>query len=309
MKVFVTGATGVLGRRVVPLLLAAGHDVTALARSPEKARSLESMGARPSSASLFDPASLGPALAGHDAVLNLATAIPALSKGAWPGAWRENDRIRTEGSRHVVDAARRAGIGHHVQESVTFTYADGAHAWIDESCPVDVVPMMRSALAAEAQAARFTDDGAVGVVLRFAMFYGPDSSHTMDWVRYARRGLSPVIGPPGAYGSYVHLDDAAASTVAALALDSGIYNVSEDEPVTKGELTEVAARVAGRHRLSSVVARASRLGGRKTEPLRRSQRISNGKIRSASSWRPTYRSIRDGWPLVAAEIDQETSHA
>ena len=137
MKVFVAGATGVLGRRAVPLLVAAGHDVSALARSDARASLLGDLGARPVRADLFDPESMRRAVAGHEAVCNLATHIPAPVRMARPGAWAENDRIRTEGSRHLVDGALAGGAPRYVQESIAFLYRDGADEWIDESSPVD----------------------------------------------------------------------------------------------------------------------------------------------------------------------------
>lgn len=309
MNVFVTGATGVLGRRVVPLLVAEGHQVTGIARSPEKAAALEAAGARPSDASLFDVDVLRAALAGHDAVLNLATHIPPLSKGAMPGAWKENDRIRIEGSRNVVDAALDAGVARHVQESITFPYADRGSDWIDETTEVDVVAMIRSSQDAEAQAARVTESGGTGIVLRFAMFYGADSGHTIDMARLVQRGQVPFPGRPEAYATWVHLDDAARAVLAALELDAGTYNVAEDEPITRGELADVMARAAGRDKLSWFFSKASRLGGRKVEPLARSQRVSNRKLREASAWRPEHPSIREGWPQVVEQIERQAAHA
>lgn len=309
MNVFVTGATGVLGRRVVPLLVADGHHVTAVARSPEKAAALEAAGARSAEVSLFDTDALRGALAGHDAVLNLATHIPPLNKGAWPGAWKENDRIRTEGSRAVADAAIAAGVARHVQESITFPYADGGADWIDETSPLDVPPSLQSSQVAEAQAPRVTDAGGTGIVLRFAMFYGPDSSHTIDQARLARRGQVPMPGRPDAYASWVHLDDAARAVVAALDLPAGTYNVVEDEPITRGELADVMARTAGRDKLSWLFSKASRLGGRKVEALARSQRVSNRTLREASDWRPEHPSVREGWPAVVGQIERQATHA
>src|SRR5438552_11061420 len=104
MKVFVTGATGAIGRFVIPELVAAGHDVTGLARSDEKAQQLDAQGARAARVSLFDGAALEGVFAGVDAVCNLATSIPPVAKGANASAWVENARIRTEGSATVVDA-------------------------------------------------------------------------------------------------------------------------------------------------------------------------------------------------------------
>jgi nucleoside-diphosphate-sugar epimerase len=105
MRVFIAGATGVVGARTVALLVAAGHEVTGLARSAEKAGLLQRQGARAVQASLFDPDALGRAVAGHDAVVNLATHIPVGSAAISARAWREDDQIRTEGSRILVDAA------------------------------------------------------------------------------------------------------------------------------------------------------------------------------------------------------------
>ena len=113
MRIFVAGATGVIGRRVVVQLRAAGHAVTGIARTPEKAAQLRRVGARPISVSLFDPAALRDAVVGHDAVVNLATKIPTLAQSARAQGWTENTRIRVEGSRNLVDAAiaaRRARV-------------------------------------------------------------------------------------------------------------------------------------------------------------------------------------------------------
>src|ERR1700722_3681231 len=120
MKIFVAGATGVVGSRAVPLLLHAGHRVTALARTAERAKSLQEAGATPVTVSLFETQPLIDAVAGHDAVINLATHIPDLARAARSSAWAENDRIRTEGSRNLVDAALAAGASRYVQESVCF---------------------------------------------------------------------------------------------------------------------------------------------------------------------------------------------
>jgi uncharacterized protein YbjT (DUF2867 family) len=109
MRVFVTGATGAIGRHAVPALVAAGHEVTGLARSPEKRGELDAAGATGVDVSLFDRLALAEVFAGHDAVANLATHIPPTSRLLLPGAWSENERIRREGSAAVVDAALEAG--------------------------------------------------------------------------------------------------------------------------------------------------------------------------------------------------------
>ena len=117
MKVFVTGGTGAIGRHVIPALVSEGHTVSALVRTSEKAAGLTEQGATPVSVSIFDTSALAAAVAGHDAIANLATAIPPVTRFMRAKAWHDNDRIRTEGSAAVVDAAIAAGVGRFVQES------------------------------------------------------------------------------------------------------------------------------------------------------------------------------------------------
>lgn len=171
MKVFVAGATGAIGRHAVPALVRAGHEVTALARTPEKAALLSKRGATPIMLSIFDRAALTNTFCGHHSVVNLATAIPPTWKFMQTKLWAENDRVRTEGSAAIVDAAIEAGVFRVVQESVSMLYRDGSDDWIDEDWPTDNFPMAHANHAAEASANRFTAAGGVGVVLRFGWFY------------------------------------------------------------------------------------------------------------------------------------------
>ena len=128
MKVFVAGATGVLGRATVPRLVAAGHDVRGAARSPEKADQLRAQGAEPVTVDLFDPAAVRAAVDGCQGAIHMATHIPPLTK-AWKGdAWATNDRLRREGTRILADACRDAGVEVLVKETVSFFYADGGDA-------------------------------------------------------------------------------------------------------------------------------------------------------------------------------------
>src|SRR3954471_16139298 len=133
MRVFVAGSTGVIGHRAVRALVAAGHQVTAVVRSPAKAAFARSLGATPVEVSIFDPDALRAAAVGHDAVCNLATHIPPLARAASANAWAENTRIRTEGSRNLVDAALAAGATVYVQESIAFLYGDHRDDWVDAS--------------------------------------------------------------------------------------------------------------------------------------------------------------------------------
>ena len=301
MKVFVTGGTGVLGRRAIPLLVEAGHDVTASARSGERADLVTRLGARPVQIDVFDAKAVRAAAAGHEALCNLATHIPPVSRMGLPGAWRQNDGIRTELSKVLAETALAVGAGRYIQESIAYVYADGGDDWIDEDSPVEPVANLESAIRAEANAATVTATGGTGVVLRFAAFYGPDSDTSLAMIKMARRRMALGAGPT-AYVSSITTDDAASAVVAALSAPSGIYNVGDDQPVTRREFFWALADALGVRAPLVAPAGVIKLGGAKASYLARSQRVSNHRLKEATGWRPACPSVRQGWPAVIAAM-------
>ena len=299
MKIFVAGATGVLGKRAVRELVAAGHEVSAVARNEEKAALLRSLGATPAQVDIFDPSAVKDAVAGHDVVCNLATHIPPTTKMAFPGAWEENNRIRSEGSRNLVDAALAAGAKRYIQEAVCFLYGEHGDEWIDEDTPLDVPKLGRSMLEAEANARRFTDAGGVGVVLRFGGFYGPDAGQAQDFVRMARNHVAPMAGSKNGYMPMIHLDDTGTAVVAALKAPAGTYNVT-DETITRGEQMDALARAVGVDHLVAAPEALTKVGP--LSYIARSQRVSNKRFKDVTGWQPRYPTVREGWPAVVAEM-------
>lgn len=301
-SVFVAGATGVIGRRVVPLLVAAGHRVTAAARTPEKRAALEGAGAAAVEVDLFDAAAVRRAVSGHDVVINLATHIPPSARAFVPGAWRANSRVRRLVPATLAGAALAAGAARFIQESFAPIYADAGEDWIAEDAPVRVARYNRTVLDAEAAAARLTREGGAGIVLRFAYFYGADSDFTRDAVRYVRRGRAPVFGAPSGFISSVSHDDAAAAVVAALELPAGRYNVSDDRPVRKREFADALAAALQVAPPKFFPGWVAAIAGSLGETLARSQRISNARLRTTAGWRPRYPSVVEGWPAVVAQL-------
>lgn len=300
MRVFVAGATGVLGNAAVRALVAGGHKVTGIARTPAKRDALAALGAAPAEADLFEPASLRRALAGHDVVVNLATSIPAAKDATKTKSWRANDLIRTQASRNLAEAAASEGVLRLIQEAVTFVYADGGADWITERQPLAPSPVTASSVTATENAMAFADAYRFAVVLRLGMVYG-DEPATRWQLDQVRRGKPVVLGDPQAYLSPITVADAGAAIVAALAAPSGIYNVS-GPPVTRAEwAAELGATIGLGGPARFVPPLTVRLLGKRIEPFARSQRISSESFHNATGWRAKT-TVAEGFRRHAAAI-------
>ena len=298
VRVFVIGGTGVIGSRVLQRLIARGHEVSALSRSEANRQVVEGAGAKAVAANVADSSALAAALRGHEVVVNLATHIPPSSRAFLPGAWRATNELRRTLPPRIARAAAEAGVRTYVQESFAPAYPDCGDRLIDESTPIATVRYNRGIADAEAATFAFTSADRRGIVLRFAYFYGSDSDFTRDMIATVRKGWAPAPGAPEAYMSSVSHDDAADAVVAALSLPAGAYNVTDDEPVTRRQFVDSLADRLGVPHPRFAPAWIWRLLGSLGETLSRSQRMSNGKLRDASDWRPRYPSVREGWAAV-----------
>jgi UDP-glucose 4-epimerase len=193
-EIVITGSTGVIGRRAVREVLAAGHSVTGVTRSADGRRRLKSLGAHAVDADVFDEASLRRAFDGVYAVINLLTHVPSADRMTDPSAWAENDRLRTAASASVARAASAAGVRRLVQESIAFVYADGGDEWLDEDAPVAGGGITTSALTAERNAGELFDGDTV--VLRFGLFMGSDSGSTLAMLEAGRSGTVGGVNTP-----------------------------------------------------------------------------------------------------------------
>lgn len=314
MKIFVTGATGVLGRPVVRRLVAAGHVVHGLSRSAGNAALLRQLGAEPVEADLFDVGSLRAALEDCDAVLHLATRIPPTSQARRLSAWAENDHIRRDGTRALVTAALASQATKTlIYPSFALVYPESGDAWIDaENTPAAPTTVQQTTLDAEAEVERFASaDGRRGLSLRMGAFYGPDVPSAQDQLRIARMGLSPVPGRPEGYLPLVWVDDAADAIVAALDRGaSGVYDIVDDNPLRRAEVAAAMAAVVGRKRLRSLPSWLMRLaGGPGIDALSRSQRVSNRRFKEATGWTPNVADAHVGLPQLVGSTAAQTHAA
>ena len=302
MDVFVTGATGVLGRPVVRQLAQAGHHVRGLARTEQNVAILRELGAEPVCGDLWNDGLLRDAVQRSDAVLHLATKIPHLAAMGKRDAWRETDRIRSEGTRRIVAHALDSRVRTIIYPSLCFLYPENWDHWIDAATAKPVLTdYYGSTLDAEAAVRRFTEAGGRGIVLRMGFFYGPTSPHSVGQARYARWGISSTPGRMDARHPFIAIEDAARAVVAALEhAPADTFDIVDDDPPTTREVNQAMAAAVGRKRLRSLpnfVLRQT-LGNDMLAAMTRSQRVSNRRFKEATGWQPQV-GLVGGWQAVA----------
>ena len=308
MKVFVAGGTGVVGVRLVPSLVGRGHEVAATTRSPHKGQRLRSMGAEPVVLDAFDEVAVKEALArfGPDVVVNQLTAIPdELSFRRFDRDFEPTNRLRTEGNDLLVRAAEDAGVRRFVAQSYAAWPYERRGTWIkDETEPLDddPPPNMRRTLDAirHLEYAVLGANGLEGVVLRYGGFYGPGTSMGEGGPipEMIRKRRFPIVGSGAGVFSFIHIDDAAAATVAAVESDvTGIFNVTDDEPAPVHEWLPVLADALGApppRRIPTWLARPM-LGEVGIAMMTTIRGASNAKAKRELGWVPAHPTWRQGF--------------
>jgi nucleoside-diphosphate-sugar epimerase len=298
MRLFLAGATGVIGSSLVPQLLSAGHEVTAMTRSVLRAAQLEAAGVDPVVCDLFDADALRAVMAdaSPEAVIHQVTALPARLDWGNPNMFDENNRVRTEGTRVLVDAALAVGARRVVAQSIAFVYAPTGDRVKEEDAALftDAPPPLGGLVAAVVEhEQRVTGTpGIEGLVLRYGMLYGPGTYHDRRGSTAADivAGRVPLVeGATGMY-SWLHVEDAASAAVAALERGApGIYNVVDDDPAPQSDWLPVLAQ-----------ALRTDLPAAETLPLPDTPEMSlrgasNAKAKRELGWRPRYASWREGF--------------
>jgi 2-alkyl-3-oxoalkanoate reductase len=309
MRVFVAGATGALGRLLVPKLVARGYQVIATTRNPGKTRLLEGLSAEPVVVDGLDAAGVAQAVARAqpEAIIHQMTALAEKADPRHFDRWfAATNRLRTEGTQHLLAAARANGVQRFVAQSYTgWTNLRAGGPAKTEEDPLDPEPV--KAQRESMLAIRFLEETVLGapldgVVLRYGNFYGPGSSNALVGAVRGRR--MPIIGDGGGVWSWINLDDAATATVIALEKGlRGTYNVTDDDPAPVSQWLPYLAEVVGAKRPLHVPVWAARLlaGEMLTRWMTESRGSSNAKLRAASDWRPRWSSWRDGFRFALTE--------
>lgn len=311
MNIFIAGGTGAVGRSLVPMLVAEGHRVIAMTRSAERTSALERMGAEPVVGDVFDTASLEQIVVDSkpDVVIHQLTAFG--SEGADPLA--ETIRIRIEGTRNLIAAARAAGATRFITQSISFVCSPNGTGLTDEETPLyldgpeAVRALAESVASLEQQTLGI--NGIDGVVLRYGWFYGPGTNYDMnDSIPKAiRKGRMPIVGESGGTYSFVHVDDAAsAATMAVTGGEPGIYNIVDDEPAESGVWLPYFAELLEAPEPSHMKLEEARtaMGGMLASVMGEQRGASNKKAKRELAWTPSIPSWREGFKKEVMASDR-----
>jgi nucleoside-diphosphate-sugar epimerase len=308
MRIFLAGATGALGKHLLPMLVADGHEVVAMTRTPAKAGALRAAGALPVVADGLDRDAVVGAVTGAEpeVVIHQQTALAGKPDLRNFDAWfHQTNRLRTEGTEHLLTGARAAGARRLIAQSYTgWPYArSGAPVKTEDDALDDAPPRHQRASLAAIRRLEELVTGArdlEGIVLRYGGFYGVGSSVAPD-AEYGvqiRKRQFPVVGSGAGVWSFAHLHDAATATVAAVTEGRGgeIYNIVDDRPVAVSEWLPEMARLLGGPPPRRVPAWVGRLavGEVGVSLMTRVRGASNAKAKRELGWTPRYPSFREG---------------
>ena len=305
MNIFIAGATGAIGRVLVPLLVSAGHKVVALTRSADRTSLLEQMGAVPVVGDVFDAVRLARVVAESKAEVVIHQLTAFGSKDGDPYA--QTIRVRIEGTRNLVSAARAAGVRRFIAQSISFMCEPPSSGLTDEQTPLHldgptgVRPLARAIASLEQQT--LGESAMLGTVLRYGWFYGPGTSYDPEGSipTAIRKGTMPIVGTGAGTYSFIDLRDAAAATVMALAHDtSGVFNIVDDSPVRLSEWLPIAATLLGAPapgHMDEALAR-QHFGDLRVYYMNEQRGASNAKARRELDWQPAYPSWRTGFEAL-----------
>jgi nucleoside-diphosphate-sugar epimerase len=308
MRVFVAGATGAMGKQLIPRLVKAGHQVIGMTRTESKREWLSEWGAEPVVVDALDPEQVAEAVgqAEPEVIVHQLTAIPAiLDLRHFDRDFALTNRLRTEGTDHLLSAGQAVGVRRFVAQSyAAWPYVRTGGPVKTEEDPFDPTPPreMRESF----QAIRHVEEAVLGaawtegIVLRYGGFYGPGTSMApgAEQVELVRRRKFPLVGDGGGVWSFIHIADAAEATVAAVARGSrGVYNVVDDDPATVAEWLPALAQELGAKRPMHVPRLIGRLfaGEAGVVMMTEIRGASNAKAKRELGWSPRHVSWREGF--------------
>ncbi len=303
MRVFIAGATGVLGRRLVKLFRARGDSVVGLVRSSTGEQAIAALGGEPLRADLFDADALARGAEGCEIVIHAATSIPVKTKPAAKD-WEMNDRIRREGTDALTTCAAKIGARLYLQQSVIWVARPSDGAFFDEDSPARPDQASLSALDGENIAREAGEKYGFNVtVLRCGWFYGPDAAHTRVFATSLKERRLPIISNGEAVWSILHLDDAASAFVTATTMPrNGVWHVVDNQAVSVREFLYYFAECLAAPRPMHLPAWLARLvaGSYAVNFFTISSKTSNNRFCREFRWKPRFPTYKEGIDQIVA---------
>ena len=322
MKIFIIGATGVLGKRVASQLVKQGYEVQTLVRSKEKALEIEKIGGTGFIGSVYDKVNLLKMTKGVDGLLHLATSIPRKSKTK-SSDWDENNRLRTELTKILIEVVKENKISFYIQNSVLFIYGQRNGAVISEETVVQkpIITAVKlsksfrydleSQIDGESMINFELKTGFPGIIMRFGFFYSTDSTTTRDIVNTIKKGKFPIIGKGKAFINFIHVDDAAEAVISVIKNYNKVigktFNISDNEPVSlENFLIKVSLKLGAKKPGHVPVFLAKMFAGEYSVNLfLSSYKNKNSMLKKMTNWEPKYHNFEKGFNQVLEEINNE----
>ncbi len=313
MKVFVAGATGVLGKRLVRQFSGEGHEVVGLSRGEEGDEIIRQRGGKPHRGDILEESTLLEGARGADVLIHAATAIPTSTKPS-PEEWEQNDRIRRRGTRNLTDVATRVGARQYLQQSITWVARQPDGSAFDEESPVHPDRITQSALDGEQIARQVGEEHELRVgILRCGWFYAADAHHTRELgSRLANRRLpilgGGLLGRNDATVSLIHVEDAAGAFLRTAETGAeGLWHIVDDRPVTVAEFLKRIARRLGveePYRIPGWLARPL-IGSYNVKFFTTSKPTTNRRARDELEWEPRFPTLEEGIEEVVGRWEEE----
>ncbi len=322
MKLFIAGATSVLGKKTIELLLKDGHEIHALTRSKGKAKELKKLGITPVVGNIYDKDFLLEQTKGFKGFINLATAVPK-KFNTKAKDWKDNNKLRIEAVKIIVNVVKTNKIHFYIQNTSLLAYGHRGGKWVDErvkwthppqlyyELDQEYIDILESSLRCEYILNHVYEGHLPFIILRFGMIYGPKTFHTQELLEQVNKNVYPIVLEGASYMNMIHIDDAASAVVQAIKNYKKIrretFNILDDEPVTNEDFVKYLSKKLNDKEPKKADLKISDmlLSRFSVNIILSSFRSKNDKFKEMTGWKPKFKTYKEGYSSVINELKLE----